>query len=263
MKVTEKVVSLGKFTSPLELPSAATRLLSWPLQAANVTLWLASVALFAIRLPSLPAVVPVRFSFSGGVREWGAASSLWSFAWMMFVNALLPVLVYLWVRRERWALPVTAVEEAAQLRVVGLQIERRRLIVRLVEWCALCQGVFLGSMWLLATQTQQPGPAMFNWNVVLRVGVLTLAMIVVLGWFARALLRVRRELLALGAAPALGTRSSGWYAWGTIYYAPSDHAVFVPKRSGLGLTVNFARAEAWAVLVALVILPLLPVLLLR
>jgi uncharacterized membrane protein len=49
-----------------------------------------------------------------------------------------------------------------------------------------------------------------------------------------------------------------WYA-GVFYYNPDDHDALVPKRSGLGWTVNFAHP--WGKLAALAILValLLPV----
>ena len=47
---------------------------------------------------------------------------------------------------------------------------------------------------------------------------------------------------------------------GVFYANPDDPAVFVPKRLGMGLTFNFARPQAWLVLAALLVLPLLVVL---
>ena len=37
-----------------------------------------------------------------------------------------------------------------------------------------------------------------------------------------------------------------FWKWGIFYYNPNDPAIFVEKRFGIGLTVNFARWQAWA-----------------
>jgi uncharacterized membrane protein len=42
-----------------------------------------------------------------------------------------------------------------------------------------------------------------------------------------------------------GTPDAGWKSGGLIYYNPSDAAVLVPKRLGVGWTLNFARPLAW------------------
>lgn len=40
------------------------------------------------------------------------------------------------------------------------------------------------------------------------------------------------------------------YRWGLVYYNPDDPALFVPKRFGVGWTVNMARPLAWVLLAA-------------
>ena len=54
-------------------------------------------------------------------------------------------------------------------------------------------------------------------------------------------------------------------AWklGIFYYNPSDPALFVPKRFGIGWDLNWARPAAWLIMLALVTLPLLTLLLLK
>ena len=48
------------------------------------------------------------------------------------------------------------------------------------------------------------------------------------------------------------TPDARWYG-GVIYYNPSDAAVLVPKRFGLGCTFNFARPAAWIYLAAILL----------
>ena len=50
-----------------------------------------------------------------------------------------------------------------------------------------------------------------------------------------------------------------WKA-GIIYWNPNDPAIFVPKRVGVGYTLNFANKWSWLAVVALVVIVLLPLL---
>lgn len=34
---------------------------------------------------------------------------------------------------------------------------------------------------------------------------------------------------------------SDYWNWGVIYYNPNDKRIFLPKRTGLGITLNFAQ----------------------
>jgi uncharacterized membrane protein len=49
-------------------------------------------------------------------------------------------------------------------------------------------------------------------------------------------------------SPAAPSSDQGWFCYGAIYYNPEDERSIVPRRSGLGSTVNFARPLAYVVL---------------
>jgi uncharacterized membrane protein len=58
-------------------------------------------------------------------------------------------------------------------------------------------------------------------------------------------------------APPISGASDSDYRWGgTIYWNPRDERLWVPKRLGIGWTLNFAKPLAWVVLGLLLILPL-------
>jgi hypothetical protein len=52
--------------------------------------------------------------------------------------------------------------------------------------------------------------------------------------------------VAATAGPSDGGRPDRW-KWGLFYNNPEDAAVFVPKRAGIGYTLNFAQPWAWVV----------------
>jgi uncharacterized membrane protein len=83
------------------------------------------------------------------------------------------------------------------------------------------------------------------------------AMLIVLALALAPLNRIDEELRALGGGTALGTHSDGWRWGGLIYFAPDDPALVVPKRIGIGQTLNFARPAAWSVLIGILVVVLL------
>jgi uncharacterized membrane protein len=69
-----------------------------------------------------------------------------------------------------------------------------------------------------------------------------------------ALLLSGAVLLARGVATALPKDPR--YRGGLVYYAPEDPRIWVPKRIGLGWTLNFARPLAWLFMALLLALPI-------
>jgi uncharacterized membrane protein len=53
-------------------------------------------------------------------------------------------------------------------------------------------------------------------------------------------------------------RPNSLWKWGIFYFNPDDPALFIPKRSGLGYTLNFGRRGSWALMALLLAAILLP-----
>jgi uncharacterized membrane protein len=113
-------------------------------------------------------------------------------------------------------------------------------------------------MWLGMTWSTLPGNGeLMGALVVTSVGIMAVAVIGPLTGYLMPMVRVQNELKSLAGSDALGTRAEGWRWRGLIYYAPEDPALFVPKRWGIGQTLNFARPGAWLFVAAVTLLPLL------
>ncbi|MCJ8011749.1 DUF5808 domain-containing protein [Paenibacillus sp. KQZ6P-2] len=59
--------------------------------------------------------------------------------------------------------------------------------------------------------------------------------------------------------PALGTGTTAinddrYWKLGLIYFNPSDPAMFIEKRMGIGWTINFARPAAWLIIVGILVI---------
>lgn len=89
-----------------------------------------------------------------------------------------------------------------------------------------------------------------------------------LGVLAAPLLAVAVALLPLmklSEEPTAETDQTPDECWklGIVYYNPADSAVVVPKRDGVGYSMNFARRETWAYLCVALLLVLGPLVFLK
>lgn len=97
-----------------------------------------------------------------------------------------------------------------------------------------------------------------SWPEFLLIGVLLLAVVLVLFWHPQ-LSRSKTSSYAgrQRTNSAFYHDDRYWYG-GLFYHNPDDPAIFVPKRFGLGWTLNFAHPQARLVLLGLLLLVLLP-----
>ena len=165
---------------------------------------------------------------------------------MLFVSAVVGFCIWLQVSQRR-ALPTSEPERYAEL-----DEQRRRGVVRMLESALVCWNVAGGLFWLsLAMGKSGPGYA----GAVVGVVVAGVGVFAIIARQLRRMTRISDELATLADADALGTRTAGWRWGGLLYYAPDDPALAVPKRTGIGQTLNLARPAAWAFLGGLVLAP--------
>jgi uncharacterized membrane protein len=243
----------GRFLVPLDEPPPLGSYLSPPLAVANLAVMLVSPALFWLIRQRLPASVALHFDASGRPNRWGNPDELWMLYGAMLFDYALLWLVSFTVAKERWVLSPTEPE-----RYATLQHRRRTLIVRLLETMMLGLNLSFAMIWLGVAFSSLPDRSHWLGPVaVAAMAVMAVAIVLPLARFVVPALRVQNELRALGGSDALGTRADGWKWRGMIYYAPDDPAVFVPKRWGIGQTLNMARPGAWMFLGAVLLLPVL------
>lgn len=243
----------GRFSVPLDAPPGVTAYVSAPLQLLNLAVVASSFALFAWLVPRLPDIIPLHWNGQGQVNRSGHPGELWMIGGIQLFDTALCWMVAYGVSRERWALPTGDAE-----RYAALQRRRRGLIVRLVEAMILGIDVGLGLGWLGVAAGSLPGHGgLITAAIVASAACTLVATIVPLALFLRPLARVQDELRSIAGTEVLGTKRDGWRLGGLVYYAPADPALFVPKRFGIGQTLNFARPGAWLLLGAIVVVPFL------
>lgn len=240
----------ARYTVQLD-PPRALALVSPGLQLTFVVLVVGSSLLVAHALSLLPEVVPLHFGLDGHADRYGSPRELWIMLPILLATAPLMWGIPWMVAQERWAL-VPGQEQ----RSAALQLERRRLIVHMVEKVIVGVALSMSAIWVGLAYVLNPAyahaaPLVIAGGLLLSAG----GTVVPLLGMTR-LNEVQDELTALGAPAAYGTREAGWRWGGALYVAPDDPAVFVPKRQGVGSTLNFARPTAWAILLGMVGVPI-------
>lgn len=242
----------SRFVVPLDDPPSAWSYASRAPYVVMLLFLALTTGLMARWIPELAPRVPLHWDAGGHPNRWGSPRELWLGVAMQLLFLALPMLVLWTTSRERWALPVSGAERYAEL-----QLERRRVTVRFVEWLAVILSVTVGgsfaglSYGLRDGHQAAVGPAILLGVVLAPVGMLML----LFALLQRAA-KIQDELREIAGTDVLGTRADGWRWGGLIYYSPDDPALWIPKRFGIGQTVNFARRGAWLFLAAVLVLPL-------
>ncbi len=242
----------SRFVVPLDTPPTVGSYLSRAQMAGQLGVLVLTVGALTWLMPQLPERIPMQFDLNGAVSRSGAPAELWGIVVLM-VGMWLLVTVAAWgVARERWALPERAREEYATLQLV-----RRRTIVRMVEVIMLATNASMALTAVGLAYSAVPGsrlsPGVLSLIVI--AGIM-LGTLVPLAVFLPRAAKVRARLREMGGSNVLGTRPDGWVAGGLIYFSKDDPALFVPKRVGIGQTLNMARPGSWAFLAAVLLLPL-------
>ncbi|MEM7674504.1 MAG: DUF5808 domain-containing protein [Myxococcota bacterium] len=242
-----------RYAVPLDTPFRAKDLASPFWQTVNLCLFAVAIAIFISLKDRLPAEIPLQFGWDGSVRRKGPPGELWISAYFMVFHTMLMLGLLIALSRERTALSTVTPEDH-----LALHRTRRLLLARLLEVVLVGSNAIIATTWITLTLHGLPEPRISAPAAMLIVGIGTAAVAVgPLLYFIRLLIRVQDQLRMVGGSNVLGTHADGWIFFGSVYYAPDDPAVFVPKRHGIGQTLNFARPTAWLLLVAIVAVPVL------
>lgn len=243
----------GRYAISLEDAPGVLDLVSAPLQVGNVLAVLLPLALFAWLSSHVTGTFPVHWDGTGAVDGTASAYGTAALGGVLVFDLLLLWFVLYGIQQERWAMPEVGAEAYR-----ALALRRRRLLVRMIEWILLATNAGVGLVWMGVLAGGATGSESIGLVVSALASVFILAGVAVpMLRILPALRSVQDELRALAGTEVLGTRPDGWRLGGVVYFAPEDPALFVPKRVGIGQTFNLARPAAWAVLAAIVVIPLL------
>jgi uncharacterized membrane protein len=223
----------------------------WPWAVPSILLPAATVLIGIVEYPRLPSRLPTHFGLSGTADHYASRSIGTAFG-PVFTQVLVTALLLVMAR--------VALRSRAQLDAEDPQAGvRHRRFVAAIARALLAMAGCLNLMFLLL--------ALRTWNLIGggRITVVAIPVLAMLG--SAALLAVAAHVGQGGSRLRLGDRTGAavgggrrgapvnrdddrLYRWGLFYYNRDDPALFVPKRFGIGWTVNMARPLAWALLAA-------------
>jgi len=95
-----------------------------------------------------------------------------------------------------------------------------------------------------------------SWPVLLVIGGMLIAIVFVLFWHPQRSRANTSTSADRGRTEAVFRDDDRYWSGGFFYNNPDDPALFVPKRFGLGWTVNFGHPQGKLVLIGMLLLPL-------
>ncbi|WP_067922668.1 DUF1648 domain-containing protein [Alicyclobacillus shizuokensis] len=236
------------------LPSSRPKVsMVWALPALAVLV--AGAVLAGMAYPSLPDPLPIHFDLQGHPNGWAHKSFLSVFSPVLMGLGLTLLMGVIIAMTQRAPLRTGSDAQAA-----GREWAFTCTIVRGLWLLAACvNAVFVGVECILVTGTGHgQGVAMAAGALPLLVVVL----LVVVTYRSARKARGQGSVAAFSAAvPAAPHDDDRFWLAGVIYFNRDDPAVLVPKRFGVGWTLNMARPGAWGLLAAIVAVPLLLVVL--
>jgi uncharacterized membrane protein len=97
-----------------------------------------------------------------------------------------------------------------------------------------------------------------SWPVLLLMGGLLIAIVLILFWHPQRSRTKTNTSTDLQRTDAFFRDDDRYWNAGVFYNNPDDPALFVPKRYGLGWTMNFGHPQSRLVLIGVILLVLLP-----
>jgi len=218
----------------------------WPALAAVVLA--VAVAVDVALYPNLPDPIPVHFNVAGDADRW-AAKSVWSVFGILIIGAAVVVLLsVISVFAARYAARTQA-DDTAQQATLRTQVQRTLLTSMLSE---LAFVIALGISAIELSQRLLPEA---RWTVAAcAIGLVVLVMVVVIGNVARARVQLQPANVRDPRTPRPDAVDDDQH-WkgGLLYVNRDDPALLVPRRFGLGWTLNLGRPGGIAITILLLL----------
>lgn len=235
-----------RITATVTRQPPQTRVL-WTAHLLSLTVSTISFIALVIAYPGLPDPFPMHYDAAGNVdrytaRTWGAVLLVPSIA---LATAVTLLIVCLAVARRQDPLLPDADPDAARTSALG----RAHLVQTVLAWTSVMTSIVLDFAGAAMPILNLPVStnAVLLWGLSLS----TLPFLIWVLWRAAALHRPTTHPAVSGPdSPDDDVRWKG----GLFYVNPDDPRLFVPKRTGIGLTTNFGRPGGYLFLIGLIAL---------
>jgi uncharacterized membrane protein len=213
----------------------------WLLQLSPFALLAATAIYLGFRWDDIPPRFPVHWGVSGNPNGWSVHTPMgvyWPLLFGAIVMGAVAASSYVALHFGR---PVRA---AAARSLAGDFAREMGVFLLSLEFFLAVIFSFVGLLPLLGNR--DPG--------ILPVLIATVAMLAALIFAMSRLAKHHASMHAAAGASPAGGAPDHWKA-GVFYVNRDDAALFVPKRFGIGYTLNFGHAAAWVIMGLTLLLP--------
>lgn len=236
VRVSAQITPTAYHHPPIVWPALAVIVLAIA-TAVNVALY-----------PTLPDPIPVHFNVAGEADGW-AAKSVWSVFGILIIGAAIVVLLsVLSVFAARYAARTQA-DDTARQATLRTQVQRTMLTSLLSE---LSFVIALGISAIELAQRLLPG---VKWaTAASAIGLVVLVMVVIIVTVARARVQLRPANVRDPRNPRPDAVDDDQHWKGGLFYVNGDDpALVVPRRFGLGWTLNLGHPGGIAITILLLL----------
>jgi uncharacterized membrane protein len=216
----------------------------WALQLSPFAILAVTAIYLGMRWDDIPARFPVHWGVSGAANGWSVRTPLGVYGPLLFgaiVMAAVAISSYA-------ALHFGRSSHGSTLRSLAGDFAREMGVFLLsLEFFLAVIFSFVGLLPLMGNR--DPG--------VVPILIATLAMLVALIFALSRLAKHHARLHAADGPSSAGGTSADHWKGGVFYVNRDDAALFVPKRFGIGYTLNFGHATAWVIMALVLVLPLI------
>jgi uncharacterized membrane protein len=201
----------------------------------------------ATRYANAPAIIPIHFNLVGRADGFASKSigSFFALVWVQLGTWVTFTLLAIGVSSPRVA-PYPADDSHRRVRVRFLFVTKTGLIILMSITVILSTSAYQ-----VGARAGQIAALVFAVNIATIV--LALLLFARSGQSGQQTSGADLDIVPPGDAAA---DDSAWLG-GLIYYNPDDPAILVPKRFGIGYTLNFARPVSWLFLIGILLIPVI------
>ncbi|WP_249226851.1 DUF1648 domain-containing protein [Alicyclobacillus mengziensis] len=221
--------------------------LAWGIPAILVTL--ASIVVPAMRYNTLPNRIAVHFAVSGTPNGFAAKSFGSVFGPIIIELILLIAMFLVHVNANRFAVRLDPSNPDASRRRYGV-LRREGIKAAWVMLAVLNAGTTISLLPIWGIFVHSITSVVDFGTVVIFIGI-----IVSIVWIGRAAQTTRHVGQASGDARLVARDDDRYWLAGTIYFNRNDSSVFVPKRFGVGWTLNLGHPLAIVVILLILCIP--------
>ncbi|HEX4001430.1 MAG TPA: DUF5808 domain-containing protein [Candidatus Acidoferrales bacterium] len=214
----------------------------WPLQLSPFAILVATSVYVGLHWSDIPDRFPVHWAASGNANGWSVRTPMGVFGPLLFGAVVMAIVAASSYGALHFGRPV----HGSSARSVAGDFARE-------------MGVFLLSLeFFLAVIFSFVGllPLMGNHNPgIIPIAVATVAMLAALIFAMARLAKHHARVHAHAAELAPGAMQADHWKLGVFYVNRDDSALFVPKRFGIGYTLNFGHVAAWVIMALTLLVP--------